>query len=208
MIVKPQPPPVPPPSLWDRFVAFLRTPEGTFLTALAGTALVGGVVAAASGGRARRAVALPRVPSRGLLPAYTPYEAPRPRPLRRDEQMAINRENGADFEGRAGRKLRRDFPDANVIPQVTVTTPSGQRRRIDYALEHPNGTVTAVEVKNVAVLSEGNVRQAEDHRAGLQHLGRRAGPTIVMVPGHAVVSEEQAGRVRVMPIRKRAQRRR
>jgi hypothetical protein len=203
MIVSAQPPPDPPRSPWDRFVAFLRTPEGKLLAATAAVLTVGGVAVAASGGRSRRPVALPRVPSRGRLPAYA---EPRSRALRRDEQILINQENGADFEGRAGRKLKRDFPAANLLPQVTVTTPSGRKRRIDYALEHPNGTVTAVEVKNVRVVSEDNVRQAEDHRAGLQHLGLRAGPTIMMVPSHASVSEEHAARVRVVPIRKRARR--
>jgi hypothetical protein len=201
-----QPSSAPAPGLWDRFVALIKTPEGTLLATAVGALVVGGVVAAASGGSSRRPVALPRVPSRGLLPPYTPYEAPRRRALRQDEQLAINRENGADFEGRAGRKLKRDFPEANVIPQVTVTTPDGRRRRLDYALEHPNGSITAVEVKNVSELTEDNVRQAEDHRAGLQNLGLRAGPTIMMLPAHAVVREEHATRVRVVPIRKRARR--
>jgi hypothetical protein len=147
------------------------------------------------------------VPPGRLLPAATPYDTPHVRALRPHERLAVNREAGADFEGRAGRKLRRDHPAANVIPQVTVTTPSGKKRRIDYALEHPNGSMTAVEVKNTGELTEAHVRQAEDHRAGLHNLGLRAGPTIVMLPAHAVVREEHAARVRVVPIRERARRR-
>jgi hypothetical protein len=96
-----QPASAPAPSLWDRFIAFLKTPEGV-LAALGGaTALA---LLAAASRRPTRPVALPRAPSRALLPAYTPYEPPRRRALRRDEQLAINRERLSErVPGRPGR---------------------------------------------------------------------------------------------------------
>ena len=90
------------------------------------------------------------------------------------------------------------FPDAKVLSQVTVTTPTGAKRRLDFALLHRNGSVTPVEVKNVPELRKKHVQQAEDHRAGLQHThGVRSGPTIVVVPEHAEVREDLAARVRI-----------
>ena len=103
-------------------------------------------------------------------------------------------------------KALADNPGKKLIPQVTVTTRSGRRRRPDYVLAHPNGSVRPVEVKNVPELTEGHVRQAEDHRDGLQSMGLRSGRPIVVVPASTVVREEHANRVEVVKIRKRARR--
>lgn len=193
-----QPATAPTPSLWNQLCAWLKRPEGFFIV-LGGVAAVGLLAfAASSGGRRRPALLSMRLPSLPQLPT--------PRPLHRDEQLAVNREAGAELEGRVGRKLKRDNPGKKLIPQVTVTTRSGRRRRPDYVLAHPNGSVRPVEVKNVPELTEGHVRQAEDHRDGLQSMGLRSGRPIVVVPASTVVREEHANRVEVVKIRKRARR--
>jgi len=121
-----------------------------------------------------------------------------------DEQLAINRENGKFFEDMVGEALQDEFPNATVIPQVTVVTPEGKRRRLDFALAHANGSVTSVEVKNVSALREEHVRQAEDHRAGLRNTHAvRSGLPIVAVPTHTLINEDYVTRVRVIRVRTR-----
>ncbi len=83
----------------------------------------------------------------------------------------------------------RDRRHAPRFAAPWLTTPKGRRRRVDYVLAHPNGSATAVEVKNVREVRETHVRQAEDHRAGLQNLGFRSGTPVMFVPAGAIVSE-------------------
>lgn len=139
-------------------------------------------------GKARRSSSVPSVPRHAL-------------PLDPAEQLAINRKRGKRFEGVVGQRLQDAFPNTTVISQVTVKTPKGKKRRIDYALAHPNGAITPIEVKNVPELQEKHVRQAEDHRAGLKHtLNVRAGLPIIAVPEDTVVSVAHKSRVRLVRV--------
>ena len=166
--------------------------------AIAAGALVGGAINALTS-------ASRRTPRRPSLPPPSPYDFLNDLTLGGDSQLALNREKGTILEDRVARKLRRDFPYANVVRQVPVTTPDGKKRRVDFALAHANGSVTPVEVKNVPQLREKHVKQAEDHRAGLKNThGVRSGPPIVAVPTHTIVSEEHAARVRILRVRSRA----
>ncbi len=115
------------------------------------------------------------------------------------DRLAANREQGARFERMVEKALISTFPEADVLSQVPVTTPDGKQRRADFALKNANGSVTPVEVKNVSVLTERHVRQAEDHREGLRHsYDVRSGRPIVVVREDTVVQEEHARRVRVI----------
>ena len=114
------------------------------------------------------------------------------------DQLDANRRAGARYERAVEGVLEQTFDGAEVWSQVTVTTPDGRRRRPDNVLRHPNGAMTAVEIKNVSEVTEEHVQQAEDHREGLHHtFGVRAGKTILVVPEGTVVKPEHASRVRV-----------
>jgi len=135
----------------------------------------------------------------------SPRRSPRlpsvPRPALPGEQLATNRKRGRRFENVVGERLQEAFPKATVLSQVTVTTPKGKKRRVDYAVAHPNGAITPIEVKNVPELQEKHVQQAEDHRAGVKHsLKARAGLPIIAVPADTVVSAAHESRVRVVRI--------
>ena len=121
--------------------------------------------------------------------------------VRLGKRLAINREQGALFEELVGETLVETFPHAEVLSQVSVVTPEGKVRRIDFALRNANGSVTSVEVKNVPELLKKHVQQAEDHRAGLKHSHRvRSGLPIVAVRHDTIVREEHAVRVRLIRV--------
>lgn len=158
-----------------------------------GVVVVGGCLL----GKAINALLAPSRPARRTLPSSR-YKRLYLEPSAR-ERLADNRERGAEFEERAGEELAEAFPDKQIASQLTVTTPGGKRRRMDFALIHRNGSVTPIEVKNVSELTERHVQQAEEHRAGLKHThGVRSGPPIVVVREDTLVHEEHAARVRVM----------
>jgi hypothetical protein len=117
------------------------------------------------------------------------------------ERLAANREQGALFEELVGETLAAAFPDAQILSQVSVVTPEGRGRRVDFAVRNPNGSVTPVEVKNVSELLEKHVQQAEDHRAGLKHShGVRSGLPIVAVRSHTIVPDGLAARIRLIRV--------
>lgn len=117
------------------------------------------------------------------------------------ERVALNRANGKEFEAMAATVLARMFPTAKIVPQLHVLTDEERARVVDFAILHRNGTMTAAEVKYVSQVTEANVRQTEDHRAGIRHReGRRSGPGLLVVPRHALVSDGHASRVRVVGI--------
>jgi hypothetical protein len=90
------------------------------------------------------------------------------------------------------------FDGSEVWSQVTVTTPDGRTRRPDNVFRHRNGTMTAVEIKNVLEVTEQHVQQAEAHREGLRYtFGVRAGKTLLVVPEGTKVKPEHESRVRV-----------
>lgn len=158
-----------------------------FASGIVGVGVLAGSVINALTSTPKRSSA--RLPSRSrMLPAR----------VGAGERLANNREQGADFEDAVGEGLAQAFPGKKISSQVTVLTPEGKKRRLDYALEHSNGSVTSVEVKNVAELQEKHVQQAEEQRAALKHtFGVRTGLPIVVVPEHTVVREEHESRVRV-----------
>lgn len=163
------------------------------LDVLGGLALALGGLALAT--RTRPTTRVPLLPP----PAEPPPQWPPRLPSR--ALTTVNREKGALLEAVVGERLPAAFPNAGIIPQLTVMTPDGERRRVDFALAHPNGSVTAVEVKNVPVLEEKHVRQAEEQREALKHTcDVRSGRPYVAVPGSTVVPDELAGRVRVLRV--------
>lgn len=120
------------------------------------------------------------------------------RVARTGNRLDANRRAGARYERDVAGALEDTFEGAEVWSQVTVTTPDGRTRRPDNVLRHRNGTMTAVEIKNVQEITEEHVQQAEDHREGLRHtFGVRAGKTILVVPDGTVVKPEHESRVRV-----------
>jgi hypothetical protein len=185
--------PPPPPSFWDECLAFFRRPE---VIAIGVVALTAGVAIALS----KRDEALSDA---DLDPPWPPPPLPerfaRYRPRSAAEQLAVNREEGSLFEELVGETLTDAFPDAAVLSQLSVITPDGKGRRLDFAIKNRNGSVTPVEVKNVPELLEKHVQQAEDHRAGLRHShGVRSGLPIVVVRENTVVSDDLARRVRLV----------
>ncbi len=121
--------------------------------------------------------------------------------LTRAERFLLNREQGAHFEGLTYDMVCDLAPGSRIESQVYVTTSDGRTRRLDFAIFYPNGCVTAVEAKCVSMLTEAHVRQAEDHRLGVQHsLGARSGQTIVVVRTDTYVSDDHARRVRIVRI--------
>lgn len=174
--------------VWDRVAAFFKRPEG-IATAIAAAGVAAWWLTRDGSGR-----------SDDEAEEQEPESFPGwPTPMTAAERLEVNREQAVLFENSVGQALVDGFPDARIVPQVTVRTPDGKKRRMDFAVAHRNGSVTPVEVKNVSELTEKHVQQAEDHRAGLKHsLGVRSGRTIVVVPEHAEVSEELAARVRVV----------
>lgn len=117
------------------------------------------------------------------------------------ERVALNRAKGKEFEAMAATVLARMFPTAKIVPQLHVLTAEERSRVVDFAILHRNGTMTAAEVKHVSRVTEANVRQTEDHRAGIQHSeGRRSGPGLLIVPQHASFSNHHASRVNIVGI--------
>ena len=178
---------------WDRAVAWLRTPEGKLTAGVVGGALVLGVVALAN-----RDDDEDELPSRQLRPALPLSFLPSLTALDREDQLAVNREEGALYEQEVGAVLEEVYSDKVVLSQVSVTTLRGKMRRADYVIGHKNGAMTAVEVKKVSKVTEKIVRQAEEQREGLRHtFGVRSGPPLLVVPEDAEVPPELAARVRV-----------
>lgn len=186
----------------SEFQSFFETPEGKTLAVVGvlGLLCLGAVALGSSGPTSKPPRALPPAPRRTPLLAFA---LPEYEPMGRAERLAINKVSGADFEGRAGRKLRRDR-QGRLTSQVTVTTAEGKRRRSDFVEEHSDGSVTPFEVKYVSELLPSHVKQAEDHADGLRNSGFQTRRPTVVVPAHAVVSEEYADRIDVIRIRQRA----
>jgi hypothetical protein len=177
----------------DHVAAFVQSDAGKVTLGILGLGLSVATIAAIANSRApnEEDEEASSSPSNELAELLAVLQAPR-------NQLDANRRAGARYERAVVGVLEDRFDGAEGWSQVTVTTPDGRTRRPDNVLRHRNGTMTAVEIKDVAEVTEEHVQQAEDHREGLRHtFGVRAGKTLLVVPEGTVVKPEFEGRVRV-----------